>query len=330
MTEGVFRYMLCCATQRENSEEARVIDRRTALSTAVLSLCLAAGVARAQATRTWVSGVGDDAYPFSRTAPCKTWAGAISKTSPGGEIDALDPGGFGAVTITKALTLDGGGGIVASILVSGTYGIVVSAGGSDVVTIRNLMFEGVGLGLSGIQFNSGGALIVDHVAIRDFAGAGINFQPTAASRLFVSGSSVQKSQGGIKIDPNGGSAVATIEDTLLNENATYGLRVDGNSSAVAKNVTADGNLNGFYVTDTTGALPVLSVESSVAAHNTGAGVRAGFGGTGLAKLVLSNTQVFENVNGLQRDANGQIQSYGNNKVFGNTPDGTPSATIPQS
>src|SRR6202023_3463867 len=94
--------------------------------------------ANAQATRTWVSGVGDDANPCSRTAPCKTFAGAISKTAHGGEIDALDPGGFGAVTITKALTIDGGGGQVASVLVNGTPGIVVQAGGTDVVTLRNL------------------------------------------------------------------------------------------------------------------------------------------------------------------------------------------------
>src|SRR5579883_1542257 len=83
---------------------------------------------QAQATRTWVSGVGDDANPCSRTAPCKTWAGAISKTAAGGEMDALDPGGFGALTITKAITLDGGGGQVASVLVAGTNGFVVAAG----------------------------------------------------------------------------------------------------------------------------------------------------------------------------------------------------------
>src|SRR2546423_2744153 len=81
-----------------------------------------------QATRTWVSGTGDDANPCSRTAPCKTFAGAISKTAAGGEIDALDPGGFGAGTITKGMTIDGGGGQVASLLVSGTHGIVVQAG----------------------------------------------------------------------------------------------------------------------------------------------------------------------------------------------------------
>src|SRR5207253_8119005 len=84
-----------------------------------------ASMAQAQATRTWVSGVGDDANPCSRTAPCKTFAGAISKTAKDGEISVLDPGGFGAVTITKAITIDGGGGQVASVLVSGTNGIVI-------------------------------------------------------------------------------------------------------------------------------------------------------------------------------------------------------------
>src|SRR5215469_11585901 len=103
-----------------------------------------------QASRTWVSGVGDDANPCSRTAPCKTFAGAISKTAQGGEIDALDPGGFGALTITKAITIDGGGGQVASTLVAGTNGIVVQAGGSDVVIIRNIRINGI------VQSGNGG------------------------------------------------------------------------------------------------------------------------------------------------------------------------------
>src|ERR1700682_571136 len=99
--------------------------------------------AAAQATRTWVSGVGDDVNPCSRTAPCKTFPGAISKTAAGGEIDVLDPGGFGVVTITKAITLDGGGGINASILGSGTTGITINVGANtDVVTIRNLSING--------------------------------------------------------------------------------------------------------------------------------------------------------------------------------------------
>src|SRR6516164_6447636 len=111
---------------------------------------LAAATAHAQATRTWVSGVGDDANPCSRTAPCKTFAGAIAQTAAGGEIDALDPGGFGAVTITKAITIDGGAGQIAGVLVSGTNGIVIQAGPTDVVTLRNLRNVSIGTGLNGI------------------------------------------------------------------------------------------------------------------------------------------------------------------------------------
>src|SRR5215468_7208489 len=90
----------------------------------ILTIIIMAGAtfASAQATRTWVSGVGDDVNPCSRTAPCKTFAGAISKTAAGGEISVLDPGGYGAVTITKSITISGNGDDT-SILVSGTNGI---------------------------------------------------------------------------------------------------------------------------------------------------------------------------------------------------------------
>src|SRR6185437_7307951 len=138
----------------------------------------------AQASRTWVSGVGDDANPCSRTAPCKTFAGAISKTAAGGEIDALDPAGYGAVTITKGITIDGGGGQVASVLVSGTNGIVVQAGPSDVVILRNLRFNGIGTGINGIRFLSGKDLNVENCFIFGFTNNGIDValnQATAAS-----------------------------------------------------------------------------------------------------------------------------------------------------
>src|SRR5207237_9751811 len=116
------------------------------LATAVFMIAFAS-LAQAQATRTWVSGVGDDANPCSRTAPCKTWAGAISKTFIGGEIDALDPGGFGTVTITKSITLDGC--CITSILASGTNGIVINItpNGNDPerrVVIRHITINGTG------------------------------------------------------------------------------------------------------------------------------------------------------------------------------------------
>src|SRR5438309_11048407 len=115
----------------------------TSIGTALL-LTAAIGSAQAQATRTWVSGVGDDVNPCSRTAPCKTFAGAISKTADGGEIDCVDPGGFGAVTITKGITIDGGG-TFASILAAGTNGIIVNeTTNTKTIIIRNLSINGAG------------------------------------------------------------------------------------------------------------------------------------------------------------------------------------------
>src|SRR5436853_7548105 len=114
---------------------------------AVLLSLVYVDFASAQATRTWVSGVGDDANPCSRTAPCKTFAGAISKTAAGGEINVLDPGGFGGVTITKSITLRST--FEAGVLVSGTNAIIVNAGVNDTVILEVLDIEGLGTGLNG-------------------------------------------------------------------------------------------------------------------------------------------------------------------------------------
>src|SRR5260221_9658596 len=146
----------------------------------------------AEASRTWVSGVGDAAIPCSRAAPCKTFAGGNSKTAPGGEIDALDPGGFGAVTITKAITIDGGGGQVASGLVSGTNGIVVVANAStDIVILRNLRINGIGTGINGIQMNSAKGLIIQHCDILGFNNNGINIT-SAGGKVVVDGTTSRK------------------------------------------------------------------------------------------------------------------------------------------
>ena len=169
---------------------------------AAASLACAGQPAGAQ-TRTWVSGVGNDANPCSRTAPCKTFAGAISKTAAGGEISVLDPGGFGAVTITKAITIDGGGGQVASVLASGTNGIIVSAPATATVTLRNIRINGVvgsGLGgLNGIQFLSGAALHIENCTIFGFAqnAININLNTAAQTSVFVTDTVVSNSAGGI-------------------------------------------------------------------------------------------------------------------------------------
>jgi hypothetical protein len=142
------------ATRRASEPAAHLTMRRLDITTAaflrgsVTAVCLIIGMcaADAQASRTWVSAFGYDANPCSRTAPCRTFAGAIAKTAAGGEIDVLDRGEFGAVTITTALTIDGGGGQVASVAVASEHGIKVQAGANDVVTLRNLRIKGLGPG----------------------------------------------------------------------------------------------------------------------------------------------------------------------------------------
>ena len=137
--------------------------------------------ANAQATRTWVSGVGDDANPCSRTAPCKTFAGAISKTAASGEINVLDPGGFGALTITKSIQIRSE--FEAGVLVSGTNGIVVTVGATDKVLLEGLDFEGLGTGLDGIKMIGTGKLFIRKCTIRNFTITGVNVVDRERPRL---------------------------------------------------------------------------------------------------------------------------------------------------
>ena len=172
----------------------------------LFALLAGAATAHAQATRTWVSGVGDDANPCSRTAPCKTFAGAISKTAPCGEIDVLDPGGFGALTITKCISIETDDASVAGVLVSGTNGFVIAAGATDVVMIRGLTFDGLGTGISGIKVISAGAVFVEECWINHFNGNGattgsaIDIEPTApTTNLNVSLREVKVRDGGVAV-----------------------------------------------------------------------------------------------------------------------------------
>src|SRR2546423_5633429 len=187
--------------------------------------------ARAQATRTWVSGVGDDANPCSRTAPCKTFAGAISKTAAGGEIDALDPAGYGGVTITKAITIDGGGGQVASILVSGTNGVNVQAGPTGVVILRNLRINGIegtgSGGLNGIRYLSGASLHVENCYIFGFTGDGINVATSAANAaIFVNDTFLTNNSNGIQIAPTAGNVRSMLVRVRADDNSGFGFRLN--------------------------------------------------------------------------------------------------------
>ncbi len=281
--------------------------------------------AHAQATRTWISGVGDDANPCSRTAPCKTIAGAISKTAAGGEIDILDPGGFGAVTITKSITIDGGGGSTAGVLVSGTNGIVVAAGATDVVILRNLDIDGIGLGLSGIRFNSGAMLYVEKCTIYGFTQYGIFFNPSATSRLSVDKTLVRENAaGGLYIKPANPSVTisASVSDSRFVRSPHFGLRADDASSVTVTNSIASHNQTNGFTAVAVNSGPVMMLDNCVATDN-GWGVNAY--GTG-ASIAMANSVVTANVNGLFTNL-GIIYSYGNNRVIANNTNGAPSYTV---
>jgi hypothetical protein len=291
-------------------------------------IIVAAGSAGAQATRTWVSGVGDDANPCSRTAPCKTFAGAISKTAAGGEIDVLDPGGFGAVTITKSITIDGSGGSIAGVLVSGTNGIVVSAGASDVVILRNLDINGVGTGLNGIQFNSGAMLYVENVTIYGFTQNGIAFMPSSSSGLSVERALVRENTGGnllVKPGPSGTASVNVSESRF--EGGRFGVRVEDGTEATISRSTGNGNDNNGFLAVSTTTPAELNLESCVASNNSGAyGVVASGAG---ATLRISNTTITHNGTGIGAVSGGSVVSFGNNRNAGNTVGGSPTSVLSQ-
>ncbi len=291
--------------------------------------------ASAQATRTWVSGVGDDVNPCSRTAPCKTFAGAISKTAAGGEINCLDPGGFGAVTITKAITIDchfTEGGVLA-----GGNGVVINAGATDVVVLRGLDIFGVNPPTHGIRFIAGGALHVEDTTIRRFNSAnsfGISFQPSATSRLYLRNVTITQNGngatgGGVLIQPTGagGSARFQIYNTAVLNNANIAISVNttGNTSPAG----VIGMVEGTQIaTHTAAAIQVLTPVGASGARIFVDDVTLSENGTGLianggsAAMIVNNSTIVNNTTGVSRLAGGVINTFGNNQVTGNDTNGT--------
>ena len=296
------------------------------IGTAVILLALAAS-ASAQATRTWVSGVGDDANPCSRTAPCKTFAGAISKTAVGGEIDVLDPGGFGAVTITKAISIEAEG-VIAGVLVSGTNGIVVSAPAGSNVILRGLTIEGLGTGLNGISFSGGGTLSVENCTINNFTQGGIDVTATNA-KVSIKDTTVRNSSGGgIHVHPGSGTTRVSI-DRVRMENDLFGVNIADNASATVSNSVATNNSNNGFVVASGGGLAEMNIESSTASNNGSASPNGGLRATGPQGIIrISNVTVTDNFIALSTSGGGQILSYGNNRFAGNGTDASPTGSVP--
>lgn len=289
---------------------------------ALLLLCaLFSSAAYAQATRTWVSGVGDDANPCSRTAPCKTFAGAISKTAAGGTINALDPAGYGGVTITKSITIDGGG-TMASVLVSGTNAIIVNPAATDNVILRNLVIEGLGTGLNGIRFMNGKSLLVENVTISNFATLGIDASTNIASQLVVRNTSINNAvSGGIGMTPGAaGTLEAVIDGSTFSRNG-FGVQAKARSKVVVRNSVAANNASSGF--NLIGAA-TMTLDNCTASGSPGIGVSSSGAG---AIVSLSHSSILNNVTGLSPSFGGVIQSFGDNRVVNNGFSTPPTPTV---
>jgi hypothetical protein len=261
---------------------SRFLTIRALLAAAAVFLsagAFLAPAAHAQATRTWVSGVGDDANPCSRTAPCKTFAGSISKTAAGGEINVLDPGGFGAVTITKAITIDAGA-VEAGILISGSSGVIVNAGPTDNVTLKGLDFNGINPGTgcpwatTGVRVLGAGTVRIEDSKIERMQKA-VEIVPGAAVDVFMDHVDVSNScTSGVRVAPAaGGSASVAIQDSTITNSGT-----------------------------------ALSVADN-------------------GKAWLTRSTLFGNALGYELLGTGEIDDYGDNRLIGNTADGTPTKNL---
>jgi len=275
--------------------------------------------AHAQATRTWVSGVGDDANPCSRTAPCKTFAGAISKTAAKGVINVLDPGGFGAVTITKAITIEGPekwGGILNAL----TSGVIVNAGATDVVNLRGLSIDGAGSGVNGVRFLAGAKLLVEDCYIAGGA-TGIDFEPSAASKLTVIDTTINNMSANAVLIQAGasGSASASLQRVNLT-NSAFGIKVAKGTASIADSTVSGSTTTGVRAEGASR----INLDNTLVSDSVGGGVVAQ-GAT--ASVVLSRSTITNNASGLSVFFGGTIVSFGNNRIAGNTTDGSPSSTL---
>lgn len=277
-------------------------------------------IAQAQASRTWVSGVGDDANPCSRTAPCKTWAGAISKTAACGEINALDPGGFGAVTITKSITLDGTG-TFASILASLTTGITINAAATDVITIRGISINGFCNGLRGINILSAKTVNVEDCVIFRFAGNGIQSTDANGLALNVRNTVIRDNTGdGINVlAAAAGPARVTLDNVRLSGNVNGIHARSGATVTATESVFSNNSAAGVFADNTVAAsFAVVRVQRSQISGNA-TGVQAGSGaGVSASVVEISQNLInFNTGNGVLISTGGIVETFSNNDIQGN-------------
>lgn len=285
-----------------------------------ISFFALATIADAQATRTWVSGVGDDVNPCSRTAPCKTFAGAISKTATNGEINCLDPAGYGAVTVTKSITIDCED-TQGSILAAGTNGVIVNitaaADTKKAFTLRGVSINGAGTGINGVRVLAANQVNLEEVVISGFTTHGVSLEmTTGVTNVSIEACAMRNNNGnGINTFIVGGNAKVDINNTRINAN-NVGLNLSNSTSATLSNATINGNTTGVQA-----ASASVAVRASTISNNT----------TGLFASTSGNIRVMDsfvtnNGTGLSVSG-GTLTSHISNVFAGNTANGVPSSSV---
>jgi hypothetical protein len=279
-----------------------------AIAAGFLTPLLASAPASAQATRTWVSGVGDDVNPCSRTAPCKTFAGAISKTAIAGEINCLDPGGFGTVTITKSMTLNCVG-TLGSILASGVPGITINATAvGSKIHLRGLQINGVVggpqvAGTIGVRILAAAVVTIEDSVITQFAQQGVHDERTTSNNKLLIRNTIVSSNSGTGIGLNApGTGVTDIYNVSSIDNS-FGLATGNLQNAVIRNSVFSGNSSAGVEVDSGGS---ATVDSTTISAN-GNGLQAA------GNLRVGNSDIVSNGAAFS----GAVTTYGNNRVVGN-------------
>jgi hypothetical protein len=272
-------------------------------------------LAHAQATRTWVSGVGDDANPCSRTAPCKTFAGAISKTATGGEISVLDPGGYGTLTITKSITINGDGTLAGVLSAGATQGFLVNITTnqtSDKVVIRNISINGAGTGSRGVRVLDGQEVILDNVTITGLTDAGVDVAQSQACSVFLKNVRISKALVGVRTQTTAGTVTGTFENVDIDGMSSHGVECVNNTSMAFRNLETT-KCGGSGVRSGVGV--DLSILDSLSSGNN-----IGYDGAG-GIIRIANCGMFYNNTNLA----GTVASGGNNKSATNTTQNVPIA-----
>jgi hypothetical protein len=290
-----------------------------------LAATLPGAPAQAQSIRTFVSTSGSNSNPCTITQPCRNFQTAVNVTALGGEVDALDPGGYGSFTISQPITIEGQGWSYVAPPANGAAITIANAGNSGNYNIHGVSLNGIGVANSvGIQFNAGGSLTVRDCVIRNFATNGINFATSAftPSQFFVANTLLSDNAGvGIFVQPTTQETFTGVLDHVtMQNNGTAGLsaQTDGQiyNITVTDSVSAN-NANGIIASSVVGGggVATIFVRNSTIANNTSDGLSAT--GTG-ATIRVTRSTITGNATGWAISSSGVVSSFNDNNILGNT------------